>query len=142
MGLFSLFNRKKKKPTNIWHVFANRQNTPEVLDEKAVVFAAVLLDWLSTGVRTLIERMEKDSPQKLDNKFGEIFFEMTVFCLFYIDQLAMDELDVDTRGLFATKLSREVQKLLVAQDPDEKARKNTELLFEVIYSTLFQEYQK
>ncbi len=142
MGLFSFFKRKIKEPVDIWQGFAGRANTPEVLDEKAMLFAAVLLDWLSTGVRNLIERMEKDAPQRLDDKFGEIFFEMIVFCLFYVDRVAADNLDDEMRKSLTIKLSREVQNLLVAQDMDEKTRKRTEILFDVMYTTGFQEYRK
>lgn len=139
--MFGLFKKKDKSPANLWSSFVGKGDSEKVLEEKAKLFAVVLLDWLKEGTDNLIKRV-LDGKETPTGMFGQIFFESAIFCIQYTDRIAASTLSEDQRRVFIDSLTAEIQTLLAEGQPDEEAKKRIHLLFMVQNSDRQKEYSR
>jgi hypothetical protein len=62
--------------------------------------------------KRILEELKKDKERKVDNKFGEVVFEMLLFYLHFIDRIAFQHLGVEPRNTFIDALFIEIRERL------------------------------
>ncbi|MCZ7403655.1 MAG: hypothetical protein O8C67_01805 [Candidatus Methanoperedens sp.] len=98
---------EKREPEagKLWSPFKGMANTDEVLIEKAKAFAPFLFSPISDETKSLFEELKKDKERKIDEKkFGEVFFEMVLFNIHYVDRSAFSHLGAEKRNVFMDAL--------------------------------------
>ncbi len=110
--------KQENEGGKLWSRFKGMANTDEILIEKAKTFAPFLFDEISGDTKSLFEALKKDEERKIDEKkIGEVFFEMLLFNLHYVDRSAFSHLGAEKRNVFMdTMLIEFVQAMSITHD--------------------------
>lgn len=127
------------KAGKLWNHFKGMVNTDEVLIEKAKAFAPFLFGGISEDTKSLFEELKID-----DEKFGEVFFEMVLFNLHYVDRIAFQHLGAEKRNVFMDALVMEFGEALsiMHERSIEAAQFRSRSSFAEAYEERQQEYTK
>ncbi|MCZ7398256.1 MAG: hypothetical protein O8C62_01015 [Candidatus Methanoperedens sp.] len=134
---------EKREPEagKLWSPFKGMVNTDEVLIEKAKALALFLFGPISDETKSLFEELKKDKERKIDEKkFGEVFIEMLLFNLHYVDRSAFSHLGAEKRNVFMDALVIEFSEVLSRSYENEAAQFSSS--FAEAYEERQEEYSK
>jgi len=110
--MFNFFKKDKQQNKKLWEQFKNKGNNSNILVEKAKAITPFVIGFAIEDTKRLFEELEKDKERKIDNKFGEVLFEMVLFYLHFIDRTAFQYLKVEQRNTFIDALFIEIREQL------------------------------
>lgn len=102
LGIAEIQIITRMKDGNLWCQFKGFANTDEILIEKAKAFAPVLFGLISEDTKSLFEELKEENVDA--KKYGEVFFEMVLFNLHYVDRSAFSHLGAEKRNIFMDAL--------------------------------------
>lgn len=90
-----------------------QKNTGSVLVEKANAFAPYSIDLIKENIIHIRELVYQSKDGKLvDNKFGEIYFEIILFYIHFINRIALNYLSIEQADIFVSALFIKVREIL------------------------------
>lgn len=111
----------------LWQRFKGKGNTEDVLNEKAKMLAAAVMDFSHMGVSRLIEYFTKDKKANLSkDQIEEVLFESIIFYLHFVDRTAFQSLKVEQRNFFMNIFVNDVINIFLEdkQDKEQKLQLN------------------
>lgn len=110
--MFNFFKIDKPPEKLLWQQFKGKKNTEEILFDKAKSVAPFVVHMITEDSKLLFQKIKKTEKNKKDDKFDEVFFEMALFYLHFVDRIAFQYLEVKQRNIFVDTLFVEVRELL------------------------------
>ncbi|MEO6078085.1 MAG: hypothetical protein ABIP54_04825 [Candidatus Andersenbacteria bacterium] len=138
--MWSFLNKGKEDSQDIWQSFHGKGDSDDILEEKAKMLGAVIFDWARRSTLDLIEEFNKDTNEKFDNKFAEIFIESIVLYLHYIDRVVFQLLGTEQRNFFMHHLLNEVTAIFSEAQSTQEQKQHSDSLIVSLYNERQKEY--
>jgi hypothetical protein len=136
-------NDEVKIEKNIWRQFQGKENTNDVLSEKAMALSTPLVLVAKENTNELLSEIGKQSNIKFKDDFGgELVLEMTFFFLHIIDRVAYKYIGPEKRSIFISTLLAEVLRCYSNPYPGKTAPEGYSDMIMSMYNERQKEYWK